>query len=195
MRAPDLTRDVEAAQADLRRALNTRADLERGAGPFHDKEAGRAVRDLQQAQVGRQQAERDAVHAGSWRQRRAATKQLTAWADRETDARKRYDMNVIPEIRRLDAEIESSRAALEHVEARKEQYHQAERALAELSATSSKNFSQVSARLAAHRNDIDGVAQPAAQRPTRDLLTRQMRPHPRTVEPPTPPPQQPGISL
>jgi AAA domain len=195
VQGPDLTQEVASASEDLRRALNARAHLERGAGPYHDQEAGRAVRDLQEAQVGRQQAENDTLHAGNWRQRRAATKQLTAWADRETDARKRYELNVTLEIRRLNTEIKTCRAALERVETQREQYHQTERAIAELSATSSRNLSRLSARLAVHRNDIDGVAQLAARRPTRDLQTRQMQPLSHTVEPSTPPPPQPGISL
>jgi conjugative relaxase-like TrwC/TraI family protein len=194
IRAPDLTQQVAAAQHDLQQALNTRADLERGVAPYHH-EAGLAVRDLQQAQIDRQQAEEDALQARSWRQRRAATEQHAIWTDRVTDAQKRYQLHVTPELRRLDEHIATRRAALEQVETQRERYHQAEQAIAELNHAAATTLSRMTAQLATHRNHIDGLAQPAAARATRGLPTRQVQPHPPAVTAPTPPPSQPGISL
>jgi conjugative relaxase-like TrwC/TraI family protein len=193
IRAPDLTQQELAAQHNLRRALTARADLERGAGPYHQHEAGLAVRDLHQARVGRQQAEQTALQGRTWRQRRAATKQHVIWADRLTDAQNRYQLHVTPEISRLDEHIAACRVALEQVESQRERYNQAERGIAQLSHTATRKSSRLSAQLATHRNHIDGLSRPAVVRATGGLPTRQMQLP--AVAAPTPPPPQPGISL
>ena len=185
--APDLTADVVAARTELRSALNARADLERGAGVYADNEAGRAVRDLDNARVGRQRAEDDAHHAPRWRDRRAAAREQTIWAERQTDAQCRYERHVMPELVRLDQTIKTCRAALEHVGAHREQYREAERTVADLASVSSRNASRLSVHLSIHRNDIDGVPQPPALRPARAVHTEQTGPA-ATLEPHTPPP-------
>jgi conjugative relaxase-like TrwC/TraI family protein len=195
VRAPNLTEALGAAQAALRHALDARADLQRGAGPYYDTEAGRAVRDVKQARAGTDQAEHDAQHAPRWRQRRAATKQHALWAEREADAQQRHQLHVTPEIARLDGTIDACRAALEQLEARQEQYRHTEAAVDALTDTSSRHASRLSAHLTIYRNDIDGLPQPPAIRPTPAPHGQQMRPPAPAVEPPTPEPPHLGLGL
>ena len=195
IRAPDLAAAVLAARADLRQALDARADLQRGAGTYQHSEVGRAVRDLPQARAARQQAEYDAQHAPRWRQRRAATKDQTVWAEREADALRRHQLHVTPEIARLDRTIAAGRSALEQVEVRSEQYRQAESGVADLSDISSRNAARLSAHLTIYRNDVDGLPQPPALRSTRVLHAKQMRLPAPAAEPPTPEPPQLGLGM
>jgi conjugative relaxase-like TrwC/TraI family protein len=195
VRAPDLTAEVVTARADLRHALTVRADLERGAAICYDSEAGRAVRDLEQAKAARQQAGDEAQHAPRWRQRRAATKEEAVWAEREADAQRRHQLHAVPELARLERHIEACRATLQQVEARRERYRMAERVVADLSDTSGRNVSRLSAHLAIYRNDIDGVPQPPALRPARVVHAQQMRMPTPAVEPPTLKPLQLGIDM
>ena len=90
----------------MQRARQARADLDTGAGVYHDSEAGRAVRDLRDAQRAGERARWEAEHAPRWRERRAAAKQAATWAEREADASQRWQTHVAPEIARLDADIQ-----------------------------------------------------------------------------------------
>lgn len=153
------------------------------------------MRDLEQARAARQRAEHDAQHAPRWRDRRSATKELILWAERETDAQKRYQLHVTPEIVRLDHTIDACQLTLERVQARSEQYRQAERVVAEVASFSSHNAHRLQAHLAIYRNDIDGLPQPPILRPAELLHAQEMRPHPPAVQPSTPRPPQLGIGM
>jgi conjugative relaxase-like TrwC/TraI family protein len=194
VRTPDLAGAIVAARTDLHSALRARADLEQGAGDYRDSETGQAVRDLAEASAARQRAEWDARHAPRWRDRHAATKEQTLWAEREADAQRLHQLRVTPELARLDRRIETCRATLEQVEAHQEQYRLAERAVADLSAGSASDVSRLSAHLTIYRNEIDGVPQPPALRPARVLHARQVQVPAPAVEPPIPPPQL-GIGM
>jgi AAA domain/TrwC relaxase len=181
IRAPNIDEAVQAGQEDLQRAVDARADLENGAGVYHDTEAGRAGRDLQQARSAREQAEHEAQHASGWLQRRASNKELALSVEREADAQRRYQHHVVPEAARLDKNIGACRVVLEQIEDCREQYRQAERAVAGLASQSSHNASRLDRHLTVHRNQIDGIPQPAQVAPAQRL-----RFLPQTVEPTTP---------
>jgi conjugative relaxase-like TrwC/TraI family protein len=94
VRRPALQEAVEAARMDLQRAKAARADLDTGGGFYHQTETGRAVRDLQVAEAAVERARLEAEHAPRWRERRTATKQAATWAEREADARERFQKYV-----------------------------------------------------------------------------------------------------
>ena len=194
IRAPQLAEAVTAAQADVREALDARADLQRGSGRYQHSDAGRAVRDLEEARAARQQTEDDTRHAPRWRQRRAASTEHALRPEREADALDRYRLHVAPEIARVDRTIANCRAALHQLETRSEQYRQAEAAVAALTDSSSRDVTRLSAHLTVYRNDIDGLPQPAP-RPARGLDTQQIRPQAPSVEPPTPQRPELGIGM
>lgn len=190
IRAPDIDRAVHGAQEDLQRAVDARADLENGAGAYHDTEVGRAVRDLQQARSAREQAAYEARHASGWLQRRVSSKELALWVQREADAQRRHQHHVVREAARLDKNVETCRVILEHAEDRRERYRQAERDVAGLASHSSHNASKLDRHLTVHRNEIDGIPQPA-----QISRAQQLRFPPQTVGPPTPDSPEFGIGL
>jgi hypothetical protein len=83
---PDRAATLGQAETALRQARQLRADLDSGSGVWEHTEAGRAVRDLCEAQREGQRAESTALEATRWRDRHAANKQAAAWAAREVDA-------------------------------------------------------------------------------------------------------------
>jgi conjugative relaxase-like TrwC/TraI family protein len=193
VRAPDLTQAVAATQAQLRHALNARADLQHGAGIYQHSEAGRAVRDLAQAQTAHQQTAWDAQHAPRWRDRRAASKEQTLWAERHTDAQHRHQTHYQPEVARLERSIQTLRENLQKLQTQQQQYRQAETALADHKGLSHRNTIRLTRQVTTHRNHLDGQPRPAQTQPT--PRTQLIHPPAPTPQPPTPPPPQLGMSF
>jgi hypothetical protein len=190
VRAPNFDQAVQAARAELRQALDAKADLERGAGVYLGTEAGRAVVDLQEAIAARQRAEYNARHASGWREGRAVSKELVLSAERESHVQRRYQHHVVPEAARLDKTIEICRSALQGVEAKRDAYRQAERAVASFASRSSYSHSKLAKHLTLRRNQIDGIPDPAQVR-----RAQQMRFPKPTVAPPSPEPPELGIGM
>jgi hypothetical protein len=113
---------------DLQRTKQARADLDTGGGVYHQSEAGRAVRDLHDAQAAAERARWDAEHAPRWRERRTAAKQAATWAERETDARRRFQMYVAPETTRLDGDIQRREKTFSEIVSRAQKQQVAYRA-------------------------------------------------------------------
>ncbi len=105
LQAPDLGPGLAEARAALREAEQARADLLAGRGAYLGTKAGQAVLDLAQADAGLAAARREAEHASRWWARRAGAKEAAAWAERQADARRRWQDHVVPEAARLDAAI------------------------------------------------------------------------------------------
>jgi hypothetical protein len=118
------------------------------------------------APAARQRAEYNVRHTSGWRQGRVASKELVLTAERESDVQRRHQRHVVPEAARLDKTIEVRRSALQGVEAQREDSQQAERAVASFASHSSYNHFKLAKPLTLHRNQIDGIPDPA-QGPSR----------------------------
>ena len=105
VRRPDHPDAIEEARGQLERLRRQRADLDQGRGVYHDSDAGRAVRDLHDAEQCGENARWEADNANRWRQRRAAAKQAATWSTREAEAAQRRQTHYLPEAARLDGRI------------------------------------------------------------------------------------------
>jgi conjugative relaxase-like TrwC/TraI family protein len=157
---PDRAAALGQAEGALNTARQARADLETGGGIWTDREEGRAVRDLAQARQERQKTDWAADHGGRWRDRHAARKQASMWAQREVDAQQRWDTNVAPTIARLDHDIAERQATLEHAAERFQQQRAASRAVIDHGHDQQDHASRLAQRTAAHRNHLDGLPSP-----------------------------------
>jgi hypothetical protein len=154
---PDRAATLAQAEAALNAARQARADLDTGDGVWQDSDAGRAVTDLAQGRHARQRAEFAADHADRWRDRRAARKEAGVWAQREVDAQERWDTHVAPAIARLDQELARHQASLDRAGNRFEHRQAASRAVIAHGLEQHRYVTNLSDRLRAERNHLDGV--------------------------------------
>jgi hypothetical protein len=112
-----LASELIEAKAVLHQAERARADLLAGQGVYLGTKAGQAVADVARAETGLAGTRREAEHGSHWWARRAAAKEAAGWAERQADARQRWQDHVAPEVARLDATIGLRRDELERLNA------------------------------------------------------------------------------
>ncbi len=117
LQAPDFSSELSEVRTALHQAEQARADLLAGRGDYLGTKAGEAVSDVALAETGLAGARREAEHGSHWWARRTAAKKVAAWAERQTDARQRWQDHVAPEVARLDAAIGLRRDQLERLNA------------------------------------------------------------------------------
>jgi conjugative relaxase-like TrwC/TraI family protein len=188
VRRPALQEAVETARMDLQRTKQARADLDTGGGVYHQSEAGRAVRDLHDAQAAAERARWDAEHAPRWRERRTAAKQAATWAERETDARRRFQMYVAPETTRLDGDIQRREKTFSEIVSRAQKQQVAYRATVDTMFERSREARDLSRIVSAYQDHLDGI-QPPAPRPATRTIHHQPHMPPPTIHPVPKPPQ------
>lgn len=183
--------DILHAQRRLHTAKQDRADLEAGRGVYVDTNAGRAARDLREARRAKEQASWEAEHAPRRKDRRRASDQIGAWAERQADAERRWQLHVVPEATRLDDLIHSYQLQIERLEARadreRERYSASVHRTLEHADTSRKMARVISV----YRDRLDGLE--PADRP----IQRIQRPSDGLAPAPTheAPPPQIGIGM
>jgi hypothetical protein len=163
---PDRAATLGQAEAAL-----ARQDLDTGSGVWQTTEAGQAVRDLAQARQSRQQAEQAPEVGARWRDRHAARKEATLWAQRELYAEQRWDAHVAPVIRRLDQEIGRHQATLDAAANRFERRLAASQKVIGYGLEEQRHASNIARWLAAERDHLDGF--PAAAQVCRAAMQRQ----------------------
>jgi hypothetical protein len=154
---PDRAATLGQAEAALAQARQARADLDTGGGVWQATEAGQAVRDLAQARRARQQAEKASEAGARWRDRHAARKEATLWAQRELDAEQRWEAHVAPVISRLDREIARHQASLDGAANRFERRLAASRMVIGYGLEQQRHASNLARRLAGERDHLDGL--------------------------------------
>ena len=190
---PDRQAAIDAARGELGQLTRRQADLENGRGVYYDSDAGRAVRDLEEARQGGRAARWQAEHADTWLQRRAAVKQDATWTAREADASQRWQTHYVPEAVRLDGHIRRCQNTIAALEAQAEKERAGHRAALDLASEHVNTRNKLTRAVAAYRDHLDGT-QPAPPRPPGHAA----QPSPQTnISPPGPTPEPPrqGISM
>jgi hypothetical protein len=164
-RPSDDTPRLDEAAAALVRLRQDRADLEAGGGRYVRTEAGAAVRGLREARAELRSAEQAAPAARSWKERHGASRRVPVLAGRASEAQRRWDALVVPELAYLEAEVARQEATVqqlsEAVQRRRARSEEGTRRRADLGHTSSL----LDGVLGAYRDEIDGVAQPRTPTP------------------------------
>ncbi len=154
---PDRAATLGQAEAAVAQACQARADLETGSGVWQDSEAGRAVTDFARARQAREQAERAAEQGARWRDRHAARKEAEVWAQREIDARQRWQAHVAPTITRLEQEIALHQTTLDRAANRFEHRRAATRIVIDHGLEQKRYARNLGQRIGAERDRLDGL--------------------------------------
>jgi conjugative relaxase-like TrwC/TraI family protein len=160
--------DLDAAVAALQRATADQVDLNTGQGRYQNTPAGDAVTGLARARDERRQVEWLSQHGERGRDRRHATRQLPDCAQREAEARQRWDAHVTPEAARLQKVIGRLETAIADLTSRHEASKARITGLAERQSQLQTAAAKLVAPLAAHRRELDGDSRrPAPPAPSR----------------------------
>jgi hypothetical protein len=191
---PDRAATLGQAEAALAQAQQARTDLDTGTGLWQATEVGRAVRDLAQARQARQQAKWAADHGARWRDRRAARKEAGVWEQRELDAHQRWEAQVTPTIARLDQEIALQQTSLGRAANRFEHRQAASRAVIDSGLEHQRHARNLTQRLAAERNHLDGLPSAAEIRQAA-MRAEQLKAFAQESQHEPPAPRSPAIDM
>jgi hypothetical protein len=161
---PERAATLGQAEAALVRAQQARTDLETGHGIWEATEARRAIRDLARARQAREEAERAAERCVRWRDRHIARKETGVWTQRELVAQQRWEAHVAPTMTRLDQEIAVHQASLDRAAKRFEHRQVASRAVIDHGLQEQRTARNLTERVAAVRNHLDGLPSAAEMR-------------------------------
>ncbi len=193
VRRPDHRDAIDEARGQLERLRRQRADLDQGRGVYHDSGAGRAVRDLHDAEQCGENARWEADNATRWRQRRAAAKEAATWSTRAAEAAQRRQTHYLPEAARLDGEIRHCEKTVADLVAAADNERAGYLASDKLMNEHNNTRNKPARGFAAYRDHLDGTQPSPPRPPTRAAQASSHTP----ISPPRPTPQPPrqGISM
>ena len=174
---PDETPKLDEATAALAQLRQDRADLANGTGKYTRSEEGEAARGLRDARAELRSAEQAAVGA-RWRDRRAASKRVPVLVSRADDAARRWNAVVVPELGRLDSEIARQEAVVVQLSTVVGRHLAASESGARRRLDLERTSGLLHTVLRAHRDQLDGVAQPARTRAAVHPAFVPLRPEP-----------------
>ena len=160
LRAPDFSSELAEARAAVHEAEQARADLLAGRGNYVGTRAGQAVSDVARAEAGVAAARGEAEHGSHWWARRTAAKEANAWAERQADARQRWQDHVAPEVARLDAVIVLRGDELERLNASHERQAARSATVVEGRRVTQGIVAGLVARVEQYRDRLDGAGRP-----------------------------------
>ena len=151
---------LEPATATLAGLRQQRADLEAAAGAYEQTEAGQAVRDLRASGAELRTAEHTAQHGRGWRDRHSARRSLPALIATASDAQRRWEALVAPELARLDGEIASAEAVVGRLTASAQRHRAVFGEVSRRWLEAERSSSAIARGLDAYRDQLDVVGRP-----------------------------------